>query len=272
MKTYRYIFLALSCLFAAHAAMAQSEDADTLRRYTHQHFVALGAANILDTYLSPEQYKGMEMRYMFRSWRQLKHPAWQRMLHHEADVRTSGNRADNADMLGLDYRFRIGWLRTWTMLEGKLSLQAGATADAMVGVLYNTRNQNNPAQLRASVSLSPMARAQYDFSISRRPFRATWEVSAPLVGVMFSPNYGQSYYEIFTRGNYDHNIVPTTIGSTPSLQSLLTLQTTWKKTAVMLGYMAEAQQSHVNDLKTHTYNHMIVVGITRKFSITHYRP
>ena len=101
---------------------------------------------------------------------------------------------------------------------------------------------------------------------------ARWEAHFPLGGLMFSPSYGQSYYEIFSRGNYDRNIVPTTIFSTPSLRQQLTLDFTVARTTVRLGYMNDIRQSSVNGLKQHAWSHLFLVGIVRKFSITHIIP
>ena len=114
--------------------------------------------------------------------------------------------------------------------------------------------------------------AAYKFTVAGKPFTLNYEVSVPLCGLMFSPNYGQSYYEIFSKGDYDHNAVPTTFIATPSLRNTLSLDFNIAKTTLRLGYMGDYRQAKVNNLKYHSYSHLFVIGITRTFRLTRLQP
>lgn len=234
--------------------------------------LGVGYTDILDTYLSPEKYRGTDLRFLSYTRREKDSTCLVHQLLHEGSIATADNRSGNGGEIGGGYSFAYSLLRKWQMPVGSchLRLLAGGTAELSVGFLYNTRGSNNPAQARLALQLKPTVAADFDFRLFRRqqrPFTLHYEASAPLCGLMFSPNYGQSYYEIFSRGNYDHNCVPTTIASTPSLRQMLTLDfralhTTWR-----IGYLGDWRQASVNNLKQHTYTHALVFGIVRRFRI-----
>ena len=113
-----------------------------------------------------------------------------------------------------------------------------------------------------------MGVASYKFILFRLPMVARYELALPLAGIQFSPNYGQSYYEIFSRGNYDHNVVPTSLVTAPEWRQLLTLDAqVSRQLTIRVDYLGNIQQSRVNNLRQHIWTHRFVIGLTKRFSL-----
>ena len=100
----------------------------------------------------------------------------------------------------------------------------------------------------------------WTFPAQRLHLRVGGAGDMPLVGIAFSPNYGQSYYEIFSRGNYDHNVVFVSPLSGPQLHQMLTLDVRLWRTTLTVGYLCDILQMEANDLKYHQYSHGILIG------------
>lgn len=239
---------------------------------TNARMIGVGGINILDTYLSQEKYAGTEVRYVSHTIREREGGRWARMIVHQGSVASAKNRADNGNELAGMYKFSYGFLYDWKFLSGSLDVKAGGMVDTALGFLYNTRNGNNPAQAKFNVDIAPVAMATYKTTVGKFPLSLMYEVSAPICGLMFSPNYGQSYYEIFSKGDYDHNVVPTTIASTPSLRHLVCVDFNVSRTTIRVGYMGDWRQADVNGLKYHSYSNMFMLGIIRKFKLIKIRP
>lgn len=250
---------------------------DTLRSnkvITNTQMLGIGAVNTLDTYLSPEEYTGTELRYISHSVRE-NGTKLSRELVHQAQILSVRNRRENNNELGGFYNFQYNWqyaLGQWNVGEGELRLKVGGGVDTRLGFLYNMRNSNNPAQAYGQVNIAPNAVAAYRFRLRNLPFQLRYEVQVPLLGLAFSPNYGQSYYEIFTRDNYDHNLVVTSPISAPSLRQVLTLDFTVRHTTFRVGYLGDYQQAKINQLRQHVWSNLLVLGIVRKFSINKFIP
>lgn len=235
---------------------------------TRIQMIGVGSVNLLDTYLSPENYNGVELRYLSISQREsLKHPDISYITTHEAHVSLSHNRADNNNELTGMYNFQFAVHRNWHLLNDKLTLHAGPGLDANIGMLYNMRNGNNPTQAKISLNVAPSAGVSYLFNIKNKTFRISYDAMLPLAGLMFAPNYGQSYYEIFNRGNYDKNIRFTTWASTPSLRHLLAIDFKLGSTTFRAAYLGDYQQAKINHLKYHSYSNMLMLGVVSHFAV-----
>jgi len=239
---------------------------------TNVRMLGIGATELLDTYLSPEKYNGTELRYISHTLREREGSRWARKIVHQGYISLADNRSNEGGEMAGAYVFSYGMNRKWSFWGDNLIVRAGAQIDANIGFIYNTRNGNNPAQARAFVNLTPSASAAYRFTIKNRPFMVRYEVETPLCGVMFSPNYGQSYHEIFSKGDYDHNIVPTTFLGSPSLRHTLTLDFSIRSMTLRVGYLGDIQQSEVNNLKSHIYTHAFVIGLVKRFKLVKIHP
>ena len=259
----------ISLLLAVVPAMMVAQE--VVRTSTYQ--VGVGSTHILDTYLSQEHFSGTGLTYLYTTDRARTDRAWHTLMEHQANIAHVNDRPDQVDELQGDYTFFIGRLRRWSLLSSRLTLEAGGMAAVNLGFIYNTYNSNNPAQARFSLNVMPTGAATWRFRLFGRNAAMRYEVQMPILGVMFSPNYGQSYYEIFNRGNYDHNIVPTTFVSSPTMRHQLMADiNVGSKTTLRFGYLGDIQQSHVNDLKSHIYSHRFMLGFVKKFSVKHQRP
>ena len=263
--------LAISFMLLALPTNSQELTANSQKVVTRSTMIGIGTSNVLDTYLSQEHFKGAGVSFLSTIERNRTDCRWSTIMEHEANISSVKDRPDSKHELEGAYNFYWGKLYSWQLMDNRLKLQAGGLVNASLGVIYNTSNSNNPAQARAHLNLMPTGTAAYRFQLFKHNLVARYELSLPLAGIMFSPNYGQSYYEIFSRGNYDHNIVPTTFVSAPEWRHMLTIDIPLTKQpsslTLRIGYLGNMQQAKVNNLRQHVYTHRILIGVTKRFSI-----
>lgn len=253
MMKRRLWLLAIGCwLLAVCCAKAQQSS----------YQIGLGTTHVLDTYLTQEKFKGTGLTFLNVNEHAKPHAKWSTVWQHQVNLSQVKDRSEDCSELEGIYNLYIGRYRAWHLLDNHLKLQAGLLGDFGLGFIYNTKNSNNPAQARLGLQARPSGIATYD--ICKFTFR--YELDLPLAGIVFSPNYGQSYYEIFSLGNYDHNVVPTTFISAPSFRQQFTVAWQFnKRTALALGYLGDYQQLQVNNLKQHVYSHRLMIGIAKGF-------
>ena len=281
------------CLFVFTAARSQTcgTACDTLRSVTdqlqghggcianvspgfkateHRGMLMAGAVNSLDTYLSPLTYRGTELRFTSQVVHNRKERNWTHTLTHGLRLARESTQTHDAVRLEGGYDFSYSWQRKIVNRTigywGRLMVTAGGGVDATVGFRYNAQNSNNPAQLEAALAFTPAMAADWRFFLvspksgRRHTLGLRYEAAVPLVGMMFSPAFGQSYYEIFSRGNYDHNLCTIWVGNAPSLRQRLLFNFKLLKRHFFIGYEGDYRQAKVNDIKYHRYTNAAVLG------------
>lgn len=225
---------------------------------------AIGHTNNLDTYLSPiEKYRGIGARFLSEVTRDSNKSPLTYNLSHEASIDYTTNRHGNGHEYSAHYDFSYAVMRRWSLLDNRLTIRGGAIAEAYLGGCYNARSSaNNPAQGYASASIGVITIANYKVRLLGRMSTVSYEGRMPMVGMMFSPNYGQSYYEIFKNGDgdCDHNIVMTTIAPVQARQQLTIDYPLNGRKSIRLGYICDIRQAKPNNLKQHKYYNAFMIG------------
>lgn len=277
---HRFLILLLCtlCVLAApRVASAQSVGVDRTWLF------GAGHSALYDEYLSPLDYAGSGFSFGMQNTRSTR---WANGLvtqrtQFEFDGAYAHSPGNHGSFYDGQFTIGFGWFyHTALSVEHRCYLALGGLAEFSGGGTYSTRNGNNPAQGRASFDVAPSAIFTYAFRapVRFRIFsdepnavkpvehlcRLRVQLDVPLAGLMFSPQYGQSYFELFELGHYDHNVCFTYPGNAPSARLQATLHVpVSRSTQFVVGYRGEARQSSVNHLGRHNWQNGAVIGFTR---------
>lgn len=229
--------------------------------------LGVGRTSQFDSYLSPMEYSGLQVSFLTQSERMThlggQHISFQSTFH--AVFTSTDNPAATADYLGGRLAYDAGWHYHYSPLAN-LDLKGGVLVGTDLGFLYNSRNGNNPAQGRFSIDLSLSAGAAYSFRLRKLPMQANYQADLPMIGIMFCPEFGESYYEISQQG-VGHDILCAHPGNALSLRQFLTLDFCLRRITLRIGYLCDIRQSNASSIKYHDISHSAMFGIVRHFQL-----
>ncbi len=256
MSIYR-IFSSLClvyCLLSASSLYAQSEDKITSTN--NATLIGIGSSNLYDTYLSPLKYTGTSLhlfneRMRKSSWFDNKFTKQQLV---DIELSKTNNPIGNATQYSILGEY--SWGGHYNLVKtNKFRFSAGGLWNIAGGVIYNQRNSNNPASAKAYTNINLSAIAFYNWkSIT---FRG--QLDAPVAGIVFSPHYGQSYYEI-SLGNSVGVVNFASLHNQRALRTYFTADIPISKISIRIGYLGSFYQTKIHDLQTHNYSNSFVIG------------
>lgn len=226
------------------------------RKTLNTFMIGAGSSNMYDTYLSPLKYSGYSLRLMYE---QMRDTYWlggkfkkQQMV--EAEFASGQNPIKNSREYWGKIRYQLGGHYHFYETQG-LKLNAGGYWDVNAGGLYNERNGNNPATGRVYTNLNLSVLASYKW----KKYAIRWQIDTPFMGMLFSPKYGQSYYEI-SLGNTVGIVNFASFHIQRALRNFVTLDIPFNSYVVRVGYLGDWYQTKVHGIQTHHYTHSFVVG------------
>lgn len=255
-----------SLAIALATALCANAHNDTIcceqsRPITSIYSLEIGGTRTISTYLSPLYYEGTSYS-LSGSWTK-DFQRWSdrcvMRFESQIDFQTALNPAQTARMYGLTANF--AWGLSWRKhLSRNWQVTVGPMVDAYGGALYLNRNGNNPVSALASVGLDVAASIRWKGHFGKLPVEIADEVRIPTLSAFFSPEYGESYYEIYL-GNHSGLIHCGWWGNAFGINNLLSLKMNFGSTGMIVGYRLDFRRFNANNLDNQILRNAFVIGI-----------
>jgi len=259
----RLIVLIYVCFIVLSFTFAQADSTKQYLLTTSTENISLTTVDLLDPYLSPLVYTGVGVGYQHSDMKYFKKYVG-KMSHESRFSILAANTYNSQYSSSINY---VGGQYQWGMhyhfrpLEG-LHLLAGGNAGALMAVKSNERNVNNPVNVDAALDLGFSGIANCDFSLWRKKFTVSFQLEFPLLGMMYVPMQGASYYEMFTGGDLSNTLHFSSLHNRLARTSGLKLEIPTKNSTWHVGISTSKLKYEANDMFFKQNNYNFNVGYT----------
>ncbi|HRZ97687.1 MAG TPA: DUF3316 domain-containing protein [Paludibacter sp.] len=173
---------------------------------TVSDLAGISVLNLQDAYLSPLTYSGLGVFVEHREQKLFSPDNTKLSMQTKLNglIGITVNPKSTASIAYMGAAGSWGAFYHFNNIADDLYLSAGSTLDAGFAVKQNGRNVNNPYNFDLATNINLAAVANYDISVFRKLIRLNFEIEAPVLGCMFVPEAGISYYEMFELMNLNN--------------------------------------------------------------------
>lgn len=258
----------------ALTASAQTDDTlDVVRPAAAIFTIDVGGAVERDTYLSTLDYTGIDVRLGYEHLQAtgFDPERWVRQLDLGVDYTNTTNPAGNHTTHALRVEGQWSLMRRWHDVPWReLQLMAGGATSFTGGMLYNSLNSNNVVSGRVCWNVGLSGQVVYNFHLKRLPVTVRYQMTLPVLGAFYSPDYDESYYEMHV-GNHSGLAHFGWWGNRFDMVNLLTVDLRLGGTIVRLGYRNTIARTSTHGITTHGYRNAFLIGLGGEFLTTGYR-
>lgn len=183
---------------SATIALGQQQDNEHL--VSNRWSVSIGNISVVDNYLSNQEYSGMLYGFQAQHGAYYKNTE-KRVSWHFYDNWRYGKLINASYSATIDYaslNIGFGSHYNWNIAKG-LMVKAGSKIDILGAIKYQNRNVNNPASGDIHLQLFASGAVQYFLKWNKFALLFHYSINTPVLGCMFVPEMGQSYYEIYLK-------------------------------------------------------------------------
>ena len=252
------LFLVVSIVISA-----QNTDEKKYLLTSKTNSLSLSTVSFLDPYLSPITYAGIGLGYNSESRRilnqtDLRYTTLNRL---RIGAGIALNEALTSDMLylGADY----GWVIEYKLKPFKgIKIQVGGLWDVDFGMKNLERNINNPVNLDLATNLNLSAMASYDIILKRKILKLNLTLQTPVLGCMFVPKAGASYYEMFELGNLTDAFHFSSIHNKRGLMGTFSVEVPFKRSTWNFGLRMNELRYSANNIVFNRSEFSLLIGTT----------
>ncbi len=242
---------------------AQNTDEKKYLLTTKANTIGISTISFLDPYLSPLNYNGLAISYTRESRKFLSSEntriSTQSILNLQAGILL--NKPVTSDMMYMGANYGWGMCYHLNPVKG-LKVLVGGLWDIDFGFKDMERNVNNPVNLDISTNLNLTALARYAIPLRRKTLQLQLSLQTPVIGYMFGPKAGASYYEMFDLGNLTDAFHFSSLYNKRGLNSALTVDVPFNRSVWRFGLKMNTLRYSANNLVFDRNDFGLLVGTT----------
>jgi len=229
--------------------------------------LGFGTSSVYDSYLSPLKYTGDNVGLYYEQMKNTRLMNGNISAQHlfNANYSWSKNNSGTASYYTGLVEYNYGLLYRLHPME-KWQFFAGMQAGGLLGFVYNTRNENNPATGKAHLNLSLSGIANYKLQIRKQPILFRDQLGVPFIGAMYSPQFGESYYEIGL-GDTKNLVHLASFHNYFSVRNMLSAEIPLNPFTLRLAYGFSFYETRINDLETRLISNTFYIGFSYNFFV-----
>jgi hypothetical protein len=195
-------------LFFIPFALCSQNNLDSLFRLkTVTEQIGFEFVTLTDAYLSPLEYSGNGLNYSYSGRKFLLNK--NRYLSSEERFSLRAGMLLNPPKTALMQTVQgaYSWgLHRHLRVSGDFQILAGGNVSGLLGAKYLARNVNNPVNVDLAVNLNLSVILRHSLVFGKFRTDLQLRLETPIIGAMFAPPLGSSYYEMFDIGNMSNTL------------------------------------------------------------------